>query len=279
MAIPGHGQATMAAVAAAQGQTQQQPQQVLYNYPPQLYPAFHQQHITGPPPMITTPGQPPQIPGMHPAQPPPQGTQSGQAVQNQVSSGSSQPTITQHIQQNPASHPAGGPPQVQQPAPAHPPQGVSRPQPTPTPPILLPSGPAQQAHPGAPSSAHPGIINHAMGLPQQGLQVHEQSTQPSAPPSLPYGRTPHHKQYNEPKRQRKGIAIIDPETRKEVVVTKSGNNSTATEADAQKDPTASVEKDAVNETMPASKEVKVNNSSFIVQSNMNISVKGSLLEF
>ena len=95
-----------------------------------------------------------------------------------------------------------------------------------------------------------------MGLPPQALPVHEQSTQPSSQPSVPYGRASHHKQYNEPKRQRKGIAIIDPETRKEVVVTKSGNNL-ATEADAQKDPAASVEKDAVNETMPASKEVKV----------------------
>ena len=272
MAIPGHNQATMAAVAAAQGQAQQQPQQVLYNYPPTLYPAFHQQHITGPPPMITNPGQPPQIPGMHPAQPPPQGTQSGPAVQNQVSTGASQQTLTQHIQQNPASHPTGGPPQVQQPAPTHPPQGVSRPQPTPTPPILIPSGPAQQPHPGAPSSTHPGIINHAIGLPPQGLPVHEQSTQPSAQPSVPYGRSSHHKQYNEPKRQRKGIAIIDPETRKEVVVTKSENTRTAAEADAQKDPAASVEKDAVNETMPPSKEVKVNDFSFVAQSKINILV-------
>merc|ERR1712203_1041392 len=118
-------------------------------------------------------------------------------------------------------------------------------------------GPAQQPNPGAPSSTHPGIINHAIGLPPQGLPVHEQSTQPSAQPSVPYGRSSHHKQYNEPKRQRKGIAIIDPETRKEVVVTKSENTRAAAEADAQKDPAASVEKDAVNETMPPSKEVKV----------------------
>ena len=259
MAISGHNQATMAAVAAAQGQTQQQPQQVLYNYPPQLYPTFHQQHITGPPPMMTTPGQPPQIPGMHPAQPPPQSAQpgqSGQAVQTQVSTGGGQQTLTQHIQQNPASHPSGGPQQVQQPAPTHPPQGVSRPQPTPTPPILIQSGPAQQTH----SVQHPGttsIINHPMGPPPQGLPVHEQSTQQPAPPNLQFGRTTHHKPYNEPKRQRKGIAIIDPETRKEVVVTKSGNSNAVTDADAQKDLTSSVEKDLTQDPMQAPKDIKV----------------------
>ena len=259
MALSGHNPA-MAAVAAAQGQPQQPQPQVLYNYPPNLYPAF-QQHITGPPPMMATPGQPPQMAGMHPAQPPPQGTQpgqSGQAVQPQASTGGQQSLTQQQIQQNPASHPTGGPPQGQQPTPPHQPQGVSRPQPTPTPPILIPSGTApthQIGHPVGSSSTHPGIINHPMGPPPQGIPVHEQPAQPSAPPSLQYGRAPHHKNYNETKRQRKGIAIIDPETRKEVVVTKSGSNSTATDTDAQKDVPISVDKDTPDHSTIPTKEV------------------------
>ena len=265
MTLPGHNQATMAAVAAAQGQPQQPQPQVLYNYPPALYgqvPAFHQQHITGPPPMMANPGQPPQMTGLHPAAPPPQGTQpvqSGQAVQPQVSTGGGQQNLAQqHIQQNPASHPVAGPPQGQQPTQGHQPPGASRPQPTPTPPILIQSGPAQThqiGHPGASSTAHPGIINHPMGPPPQGLPVHEQPTQPSAPPSLPYGRAPHHKPYNEPKRPRKGIAIIDPETRKEVVVTKSANSSTAADTEAQKEATNSTDKDATDSSNISSKEV------------------------
>jgi hypothetical protein len=94
-----------------------------------------------------------------------------------------------------------------------------------------------------------------MGPPPQGISVHEQSTQPSAPPSLQYGRAPHHKPYNETKRQRKGIAIIDPETRKEVVVTKSASNSIATDTDAQKEAPTSVDKDTPDHSTIPTKEV------------------------
>ena len=259
MALQGHNQATMAAVAAAAaGQPQQQP--VLYNYPPTLYgqvPAFHQQHITGPPPMMTTPGQQPQIPGMHQAQPPPQSTQPGQAVQ--VSTGGGQPALSQqHLQQNQASHPTGAPPQNQQPAQAHQPPGTSRPQPTPTPPILIQQGPSQShqvGHPGASSSSHAGIINHPMGPPPQGLQGHDQPSQQVVPTNIQYPRVPHSKPYNETKRQRKGIAIIDPETRKEVVVNKSGSSSTNTETDAQKDIPSSVHTPTTESSTPLIREV------------------------
>merc|ERR1712141_749470 len=76
--------------AAAAGQPQQQPAQVLYNYPPTLHgqvPAFYSQHLPGPPPMIA-----------NQAQPPP-GNQQGQAVQPQSSTGGGQQALAQqHIQ-------------------------------------------------------------------------------------------------------------------------------------------------------------------------------------
>merc|ERR1739848_391526 len=182
------------------------------------------------------------------AQPPP-GNQQGQAVQPQSSTGGGQQALAQqHIQPNPASHPPTALSQGQQPTPGHQPQGPSRPQPTPTPPIIIQQGPAQThqvGHAGASSSSHQGMINHPMGPPPQGLQVHDQSPQQPAPTNMPYTRNPHPKPYNEQKRQRKGIAIIDPETRKEVVVTKSGSNSAATDTDAQKDTAISVDKDTV----------------------------------
>ena len=86
------------------------------------------------------------------------------------------------------------------------------------------------------------------------MTVHEQPTQVSAPSSLPYVR-PQHKSYNEPKRQRKGIAIIDPETRKEVVVTKSGSNPTATDTDTQKETPIVENKDTTDHSKMPTKEV------------------------
>ena len=260
MALQNHNQA-IAAVAAAAGQPQQQPAQVLYNYPPTLHgqvPAFYSQHLPGPPPMIANQAQPPQIPSMHQAQPPP-GNQQGQAVQPQSSTGGGQQALAQqHIQPNPSSHPPTALSQGQQPTPGHQPQGPSRPQPTPTPPIIIQQGPAQThqvGHAGASSSSHQGMINHPMGPPPQGLQVHDQSPQQPAPTNMPYTRNPHPKPYNEQKRQRKGIAIIDPETRKEVVVNKPA--TTATEVDAQREATISAEKEVVGQDTPSIREVHI----------------------
>ena len=107
-----------------------------------------------------------------------------------------------------------------------------------------------------------------MGPPPQGLQVHDQSPQQPAPTNMPYTRNPHPKPYNEQKRQRKGIAIIDPETRKEVVVNKP--TTTATEVDAQKEATISAEKEEGGQDAPSIREVHILDIHFVIYSSTKI---------